>query len=59
MTKKDEDDLNFLLKESESRELTNDEKITVYEITKKRIQEIEKKAIKRLSELSKKDKPKK
>ena len=41
-------ELNFLLEESKSRELTKDEVKTLFDITRKRIQEIEQKAVSRL-----------
>ena len=43
MTK--ETELNFLLKGAESRQLTKDETITLFNITRKRIQKLEQKAV--------------
>ena len=59
MTEDKEDlaELNSLLKEAESRPLTKDEVKTIRNITRKRIKEIEQKAVNRLLELSKKNKP--
>ena len=53
MTENEKDlaDLRFLLDESESRQLTKDEVETVFKLTRKRIQGLEKKAVNRLKAL--------
>ena len=50
MTKDDDNiaKIKFLLKEAESRPLTKDETQTIFDLTRKRIKEIEQKAINRL-----------
>jgi len=42
---KDEAEMIFLFKEAESRQLTKDEVITLFNITRKRIQRLEQKAV--------------
>jgi DNA-directed RNA polymerase sigma subunit (sigma70/sigma32) len=57
MTKDEKAELDSLLKDGDGKPMTKDEVITAYKLTEKRIQEIEQKAVNKLTELSKKNNP--
>ena len=56
MTKDEKAELDSLLEGADGKPMTKDEVITAYNLTNKRIQELKQKAIKKLSELSEKNK---